>query len=428
MTKQPSLSNAERNLLRAFITSDADWQSYRKETGINSAALTSAACLAYCRRYGINPSEAIRTQRALAQETYAPSPAPTQAETRAPIAPAEFFAPSPAPVQPSPAQAQSPSPAPVQHTDAATALAHALSLMQTSVDPAQVQALIDAAIDPLRAQIAQIESPAPVVQYVEQNTKLGELPSQRHPQAETLCKLALLRDHDGLRPNIWIAGPMGSGKTTMAKQAAKALGLDFGFHGSAMLPHEFVGFVDGHGHYHETQFVRLYRNGGLCLIDEIDGSSAQATLVLNAALANGVLSCPNGEIIERHPDFVCVGAANTWGHGATHEYVGRNRLDAAFLDRFSYKISVDYDAGMEKALAGGNADLVETIAQARAYAATQGLKVAISPRATAAMARAMESGIPMADAFDLVIGAMLTDQQRKDIKESCGLSRPRRAA
>ena len=421
MTRNPSLSNAERNLLRAYITSHSDWQAYRKETGINSAALTSAACLAYCRRYSINPSQAIQDQRNRAQEEYAPSPKPAQAETetRAPIAPAEFFSPNPAPA---------PAPAPAQHNDAATALAHALSLMQTSADPAQVQALIDAAINPLRAQIDQIETPAPVIQYVEQDTKLGELPSQRHPQAETLCKLALLRDHDGLRPNIWIAGPMGSGKTTMAKQAAKALGLDFGFHGSAMLPHEFVGFVDGHGTYHETQFVRLYRNGGLCLIDEIDGSSAQATLVLNAALANGVLSCPNGEIIARHPDFVCVGAANTWGHGATHEYVGRNRLDAAFLDRFSYKLSVDYDAGMEKALAGGNVELVETIEQARAYVAKQGLKIAITPRATAAMARAMESGIAIPDAFDLVIGAMLTDQQRKDIKESCGLSRPRRAA
>jgi len=423
MTRSPSLSNAERNLLRAYITSDSNWQAYRKETGINSAALTTAACLAYCRRYNIQPASAIEAQRNQAKDTYAPEPSPAPTQDTTPRAPDAFF--NPAPAKPAP----QPSPAPAQHKDAATALAHALSLMQTSVDPAQVQALIEQAISPLRDQINQIETPAPVIKYVNQDQKpIGELPSQRHPMAETLCNLALLRDHDGLRHNIWIAGPMGSGKTTLAKQAAKALGLDFGFHGSAMLPHEFVGFVDGHGHYHETQFVRLYRNGGLCLIDEIDGSSAQATLVLNAALANGVLSCPNGEIVARHPDFVCVGAANTWGHGATHEYVGRNRLDAAFLDRFAYKLAIDYDHAMEKALAGGNVELVETMEQARAYVAKQGLKIAISPRATAAMARAMESGIDLSRAFDLVIGSMLTDQQRKDIKESCGISRPKRAA
>jgi flagellar biosynthesis GTPase FlhF len=92
------------------------------------------------------------------------------------------------------------------------------------------------------------------------------------------------------KQNVWIAGPSGSGKTHAAEQAAQALGLTFALQGSMTMAHELIGFVDAGGKYHETPFVRTFRNGGLILLDELDAGSSEALLTLNAALANGIMS------------------------------------------------------------------------------------------------------------------------------------------
>ena len=55
------------------------------------------------------------------------------------------------------------------------------------------------------------------------------------------------------------------------------------------------------------------------------------------------------ETIDRHPDFRIIAAANTWGKGADLQYVGRNALDAATLDRFD-NIFFDYDKHLEECL------------------------------------------------------------------------------
>ena len=67
-----------------------------------------------------------------------------------------------------------------------------------------------------------------------------------------------------------------------------------------------------------------------------------------SALANGYMAFPH-ETIDRHPDFRIIAAANTWGKGADLQYVGRNALDAATLDRFD-NIFFDYDRKLEECL------------------------------------------------------------------------------
>ena len=53
----------------------------------------------------------------------------------------------------------------------------------------------------------------------------------------------------------------------------------------------------------------------------------------------------------KHEDFVAIGAANTFGAGADAQYVGRNALDAATLDRFRVgMVYMDYSAPVEEAL------------------------------------------------------------------------------
>jgi MoxR-like ATPase len=55
-------------------------------------------------------------------------------------------------------------------------------------------------------------------------------------------------------------------------------------------------------------------------------------------------------MIKRHPDFICIAAGNTYGTGADRQYVGRNQLDGATLDRFVF-LDWDYDEDLELEIA-----------------------------------------------------------------------------
>lgn len=212
--------------------------------------------------------------------------------------------------------------------------------------------------------------------------------------------------------NVWLAGPSGSGKTHAAEQAANALGLTFRLQGAMTMAHELTGFVDAGGKYHETPFVASFRNGGLILLDELDAGSNEALLTLNAALANGIMALPSGEIIRRHADFRCIGAANTFGQGATADYVGRTRIDAAFLQRFPVRLDWQYDENLELQMTP-NADWCGRVQRARAKAKAAGLKVLITPRATIAGADLISIGYTPQQAADMTYLADLTDAQRK---------------
>lgn len=238
-----------------------------------------------------------------------------------------------------------------------------------------------------------------------------QLEGLHHKQFPVLLKVAQAKI-EGHGINIWLKGPAGSGKTKAAEEAAKALGLEFGFHGAMSMAHELTGFVDANGHYHETIFVRLFREGGLCLLDELDSGENSALLALNAALANGCMSLPNGKMQTRHKDFVCLGAGNTNGQGATADYVGRNKLDAAFLNRFPIKLTWDYDETLEAAISG-NPSWARHIQRARTIAQTKGIKVLITPRHTQAGAALIASGFTEKEAAELTYLADMTPDQRK---------------
>lgn len=40
------------------------------------------------------------------------------------------------------------------------------------------------------------------------------------------------------------------------------------------------------------------------------------------------------QMIKQHENFICMVACNTYGTGGDLNYIGRNRLDVATLDRF----------------------------------------------------------------------------------------------
>lgn len=218
------------------------------------------------------------------------------------------------------------------------------------------------------------------------------------------------------RLHVWLAGPSGSGKTHAAEQAAQALGLSFELQGAMTMAHELVGFVDAAGRYHETPFVRAYSDGGLILLDEIDAGSNEALLALNAALANGVMSLPTGEVVRAHADFRCIGAANTYGSGATHDYVGRTRIDAAFLQRFGAAIQWDYDEKLETAMSG-NPEWSKRVQRVRKRAVKAGLKILVTPRASIAGARLIAAGMSEDEAAKLTYLRGLTPDQVMILEE-----------
>lgn len=163
------------------------------------------------------------------------------------------------------------------------------------------------------------------------------------------------------RVNILLVGPAGCGKTHLASMAAKALDMEYAGQScsAGMSESSFSGWLlpiekSGQFVYVQSEFVRMYENGGLFLFDEMDAADANTMLFLNQALANSEFFLPQryeNPLVKRHKDFVAIGAANTFGSGATAMYSGRNIMDGATMDRFRMGIiPMDYSAQVEEKL------------------------------------------------------------------------------
>jgi cobaltochelatase CobS len=215
------------------------------------------------------------------------------------------------------------------------------------------------------------------------------------------------------RVNAWLAGPSGSGKTTSAQNVAKALELPFRYTGAVGDPYALMGYNDAHGKYVRTPFREAWEHGGVFLWDEVDASDPNALLAFNAALANGTAPFPDG-CIEKHPDCVLIAAANTWGHGATHEYVGRLKMDAAFLKRFAF-IAWDYDEQLEVATAP-NKEWTHRVQSIRSRVRAKGLRVLVTPRESYLGARLLAAGIPQSTVEQMTVKSGMTDAQWEEVR------------
>jgi cobaltochelatase CobS len=218
--------------------------------------------------------------------------------------------------------------------------------------------------------------------------------------------------------NIMLVGPAGSGKTTMAEQAAHAMGVPFYFNGAIDSEYKLTGFMNAAGQIVSTAFRRAYESGGLYLFDEIDASFASALLAFNAALANGHMDFPDG-MVKRHKDFYCIAAANTFGKGADRVYVGRNQLDAASLDRFCM-LTCDYDEKLEFAISG-NDSWTRKVQKIRAAVNTLKIRHVVSPRASINGAKILASGDSEKEALEETVWKGLDMDSVNKIKHACGM-------
>jgi midasin (ATPase involved in ribosome maturation) len=200
-----------------------------------------------------------------------------------------------------------------------------------------------------------------------------------------------------------LVGPAGSGKTTVCHAVADALSLPFYAFSVGMqtTKTDLLGFVDANGIYRESVLYQAYKNGGVFLLDEIDAGNSNVLTILNAMLANGQYIFPNGERVGRNPDFVCFAAANTFGRGADRQYVGRNQLDAATLDRFVVR-NFDYDEALERALTG-NDDWCERVQAYRKASYDLKERIVISPRASIKGATLLAAGFKLKEVEEMVL-------------------------
>lgn len=190
--------------------------------------------------------------------------------------------------------------------------------------------------------------------------------------------------------NPFLVGPAGSGKTTLATQVAQTLKRKFYAENRVTSEYKLLGYMDATGKYVRTQFREAYEKGGVFLLDEVDASDPDVLTTFNSALANGMCPFPD-KLVQAHKDFVALAAGNTYGRGADRQYVGRNQLDAATLDRFVV-IDVDYDEVAELAWAADD-DWTLYVQQVRKAVTDEKVRHIVSPRASIYGARLLAAGM-----------------------------------
>lgn len=176
---------------------------------------------------------------------------------------------------------------------------------------------------------------------------------------------------------ILLKGPAGGGKNICIEQIAHALNLPLFRCNSPQDKYDLEGFIDANGVYQEKSFYKAFTQGGILLLDEMDNSMPSALIAVNDAIGNGKYHFPNGEK-EMHKDFRVVATANTWGNGKSFDYIGRNKLDAATLDRFTFWEFM-YDKDLERIIYPDD-EILEVFWQLRQAADKNNSRVIFSMR------------------------------------------------
>lgn len=223
----------------------------------------------------------------------------------------------------------------------------------------------------------------------------------KHRQLETLLKVL------STKQNVLLVGSAGTGKSHAVEQCAKALTLDF--FSMSLSPQttksDIFGYGDVNGNFVETPFYKAFAEGGIMLFDEIDAGNAGVLVAINSALSNGFTSFPIIGNVKRHPDFIIVGTANTYGFGADRQYVGRNQLDGATLDRFTI-IDWQIDEQLEEKLAGDsdlNKKWLGFIRELRTYINANNIRAIVSPRATIRGRDLLSIGLEPTEVLELAV-------------------------
>lgn len=221
--------------------------------------------------------------------------------------------------------------------------------------------------------------------------------------------------------NLALVGPAGSGKTSIVEKVAEVLDLEFYSKSVSAQTgvHEFFGYYDANGKYVKTMFRQAYEKGGVFLLDEFDAGNPNVLAALNQASANN--SCPfPDKMIPKHKDFILVIAGNTWGTGSNAEYVGRNKIDGATLDRFMF-MEIPYDEELERIVALDK-EWCEKVQAFRLNAEKKKVRCIISPRATYQGEALLMAGMPEIEVAKGIIFKGMSEEEINLISDGIFLS------
>ena len=295
----------------------------------------------------------------------------------------------------------------------ATMVANIMQTIPVGIDEDAVTAIAETVmtqnLDSVKSELANLSEAVRLVRPVVTEIHLphGEvrkLDGVQHVQFPSVLKILQKKR------NIFMVGSAGTGKTTIAEKAAQALGLEFSAQSfnSQSSKSDLVGFKTANGVYVGTEFRERFQNGGIFLMDEIDNANPNILGTLNAALANGFMAFPDG-MVKRHEGFIAIAAGNTYGNGATAQYVGRNPIDGATKDRFVF-MDILIDENIEDAMVASTGLEVRKatkwtmiVRQCRKNVADFGLQVIVSPRATENGAHLLDAGFTFREAIDMTV-------------------------
>lgn len=259
----------------------------------------------------------------------------------------------------------------------------------------------------LADKVHELEQQKPTMLEV----KVGELPSVKlegqHARFETVLKLA------SIRRNVFLYGPAGTGKTSLAKNIAKALSLPC-YCQSVCAQSSVImlsGYQSATGQYIPSTFRNAYENGGVYCLDEIDAGNPNVLTWLNSAIENGECTFPDS-VVKRHQDFICFATGNTAGNGATKEFQGRLAQDGALLNRFA-RVYLGVSPAIEKAMANGNTEWYEYCLSIRKKIDDLGIRHTVTSRAIRDGAMAMKAGVSFEECREFYVTAGLSDSDKK---------------
>lgn len=218
--------------------------------------------------------------------------------------------------------------------------------------------------------------------------------------------------------NVALVGPAGTGKSYISRQVAEKLKKPFYVNGAMLSKYDLIGYCDAHGTYHETPAYQAFSNGGVHCFDELDASAPDAVVAFNGMTDDQPFyTFPCGQV-EQHEDYVAIACMNTYGNGATADYVGRYKQDAASMSRF-VKVYIGYDDKIEAKIAGKHTDILTRVRKLRAACESLGIRHIVSTRMIVQAVKAREIGKATRRELDRdVFFAGLDDNAIKQLKSA----------
>jgi MoxR-like ATPase len=237
--------------------------------------------------------------------------------------------------------------------------------------------------------------------------------------------------------NFWLAGPAGTGKSTLPEQLAAAVGRPFVKIGMTRQT-EVESLVGGMGLrngatvWEDGVLVRAMRQPGtIILIDELTFAPAGVQAIIQlVADDHRSLTLPTGEVVKAADGVVFVVADNTTGSGDEGGlYAGTNISNAALVTRFKRMITVDYLSAQKEAEALANhtkcpmpaaRHLTDFVAQARRLPALAG--VVISLRQMVGFVQCVQDGFSSKDAFETTISSRMPATEKAAVEALADLA------